>query len=164
MVKSKKTACIIIGQNYQKHIQSFFVGLQSVLRIHRMNIILITTLIDFGYTLKTPKLPFWQDNVKNNIDFTCMVQLHFQSLSTLSCKAIVIFNFLIFIVLIPCLILQVLMKYGRVKKYCLVPLQRFARPSQSIHFGGVSKANGRETLLHLDHVTWNELAARNNEA
>lgn len=92
MVKSKKTACIIIAQNYQKHIQSFFVGLQSVLRIHRVNIILITTLMDFGDTLKTPKLPFWEDNVKNNIDFTCMVQLHFQSLSTLSCKAIVIFN------------------------------------------------------------------------
>ena len=33
--------------------------------------------MDFGYTLKTPKLPFGENNVKNNIDFTCMFQLHF---------------------------------------------------------------------------------------
>ena len=66
--------------------------------------------------------------------------------------------------------------------YCLVPVRRFPSPSRSIHFGEVSEANGRETLVlstwavsllwifvwasHfcLDHMTQNVLAARNNEA
>lgn len=84
-IKSKETAFIVIAQNYQKRIQSFFYRSTECLRIHCMNVILITQLMAFGYTMKTPKLPFWENNVKNNIDFTCIVQLHFQSLSNFSC-------------------------------------------------------------------------------
>ena len=44
--------------------------------------------------------------------------------------------------------------------YCLVPVRRLLRLSQSIHFGDVSEANRRETasLRRLDHVTRNALA------
>ena len=50
------------------------------------------------------------------------------------------------------------------RKSCLIPVQRFLRRSRSIHFGDVSKANGRETasLLRTDHATRNALAAQNN--
>ena len=49
---------------------------------------------------------------------------------------------------------------------CLFPVRRFPRPSRSIHFGDESEANWWETppLLRSDHVTRNELAARNDEA
>ena len=48
---------------------------------------------------------------------------------------------------------------------CLVlAVRRFPSSSQSIHFGDVYEANGRETNLRLDHVTRNALAARNVEA
>ena len=48
---------------------------------------------------------------------------------------------------------------------CLVlAVRRFPSSSQSIHFGEVYEANGRETNLRLDHVTRNALAARNVEA
>ena len=46
---------------------------------------------------------------------------------------------------------------------CLA-VRRFPSSSQSIHFGDVYEANGRETNLRLDHVTRNALAARNVEA
>lgn len=51
------------------------------------------------------------------------------------------------------------------RKSCLIPVQRFLRRSRSIHFGDVSKANGRETasLRRTDHVTRNALAEQNNE-
>ena len=42
---------------------------------------------------------------------------------------------------------------------CLVPVQRFPRSSRSIHFSDVSQENG--SLLFLDYVPPNELAARN---
>ena len=45
----------------------------------------------------------------------------------------------------------------------LVPVRCFPSPYRSIHFGDVSKANGRK-YFRLDHVTRNALAVWNNEA
>ena len=47
---------------------------------------------------------------------------------------------------------------------CLVPVRRFPSPSRSIRFSDVSETNGRGTHFRMDHVTWNALAARKNEA
>ena len=44
----------------------------------------------------------------------------------------------------------------------LVPVRGFLRPSRSMHFGDVSKTNGRDTNGRSDHVTRNASAARNN--
>ena len=47
------------------------------------------------------------------------------------------------------------LKHKNIKSFsCLVPVQRLARPSRSMHFGDVSETNG--------HVTQNALAERNN--
>ena len=56
--------------------------------------------------------------------------------------------------------------YHMWSKLCLVPVRRLSRPSRSMHFGDVSKTNGRETASKTfsDHVTRNASAAHNNEA
>ena len=60
MVKSKKTVCIVIAQNYQKHIQSFFCRptecLEDTPYEHNIN----NNINGFWLYIENTKTSFWR--------------------------------------------------------------------------------------------------------